>query len=332
MLCLAASFAIASSTGQSRTLGAEDPLWTRLNRSVVQIKAASTTVGIGVLIDQQGLFLAHSSSADSAGPYLGSIGGRVLSLKKRAQDVETQLTLFRADGWEAQFGRPVRVAPQGTDVGEKLLAVTINGPVRAHLTSNDRVGQMRPSLRYAPLSEISLEAGLAQTSGAVAFNTRGELMGVFGATLSSGTEEPEAAAAGRFALQSQKLVGGAVSRFGPGPVTVGYAIGPTLLDRVVEGFRSPDRKVMHPTIGVFYKSHPKGGVVLETVMPNSAAEAAGLLEGDRIKSAGGTVVKSPIDLAVILFDQTPGDQLELVILRDGEEVALQVIVGSSSPE
>ncbi len=309
---------------------AQDPLWGRLQRSVVEIQFAAEVSGVGVLIDNRGYFLAHSNSVSPIGLSLGMIGGRLVSMSVLKTDAETQMSLLRADAWKKEFGTPIRVAPQGSAVGERLLAVTVKGPVRAELTSKSKVGQMRPSLRYAPLSEITLEGLGSETQGALAFNSRGELVGVLGAALAQPSRKAASGFGGGGFGNPDVEIRSLAPTYGPGAVTIGYAIGPDLLDRVVDGFRTPNHEVRHPTIGVFFKTGPKGGAIIEAVMPGSTAFTAGIALGDVIREAGGTPIKTPVDLAVVLFDQRVGGSLELKVERNGEIYDVTVEVGSTS--
>ncbi len=64
--------------------------------------------------------------------------------------------------------------------------------------------------------------------------------------------------------------------------------------------------------------------VVDEVMPQSAAEAAGILPGDRIVELNGARIERFEDLQR-LVSQRPGVPLRLVALRDGEHVALNVV-------
>ena len=63
---------------------------------------------------------------------------------------------------------------------------------------------------------------------------------------------------------------------------------------------------------------PKGALVA-SVSPNSPAAKAGIKQGDVVLSAGGRPVKSVSDLPRIVAAISPGEKLDLTILRSGKE-------------
>jgi putative serine protease PepD len=60
-----------------------------------------------------------------------------------------------------------------------------------------------------------------------------------------------------------------------------------------------------------------GGAV-SAVTPDSPAEAAGLLEGDVITKVDGNLINDSTGLIVAIRANAPGDQIELMVLRNGE--------------
>jgi putative serine protease PepD len=85
------------------------------------------------------------------------------------------------------------------------------------------------------------------------------------------------------------------------------------------------------------------GVIVQTVVKDSPADKAGLeaghtsatingtevrLGGDIITEANGGKVKSMEELVEVIQDSKPGDDLELTILRDGQEKTADVTLGT----
>jgi hypothetical protein len=66
------------------------------------------------------------------------------------------------------------------------------------------------------------------------------------------------------------------------------------------------------------------GVRLSGVKPGSPAERAGLREGDLLVGMDGTPIRSLRDFVGVLRRHEPGDQVEVVVLRDGTEVRVKV--------
>lgn len=71
------------------------------------------------------------------------------------------------------------------------------------------------------------------------------------------------------------------------------------------------------------------GAVVTEVAAGSAAEAAGVQEGDLIQSVDGEPLDEPGVLVELIAAREPGDEVELAIMRDGEELILRAVLGAS---
>ncbi len=74
------------------------------------------------------------------------------------------------------------------------------------------------------------------------------------------------------------------------------------------------------------------GVIIAQIMPGSPAEKAGLKIGDIVLSVDGEKVKSVRDLQFKIMKTPPGNELKLVVLRDGKEIQINVKVGEMPEE
>jgi len=304
-----------------------DQAWRQVSRSIANLQSPDgRTTGLAVLIDNKGLFLAHQVAVSDVS-IQATIDGRLLSLKQVASDDQTQLVALLAENWQAGEVPVVGVAQAEIKEGETLLTATVGGPVQSELVANDRAGVMKPSLRYTPLQELNLERTTSAVGGALVFNRRGELVGVLGATL-----EPIQVAKVKMGSADSGARGGVAAPpgalFGPQGLTVGYALGPNLINRVVKGFRSPDRKVEHPSIGVFFKGSTRQGALIELVKEGSPAAKADIRVGDLVTEANGRPIRSPVDFAVFLFNQDVGQTIQLRITRGDQQMSVTVAVGS----
>ena len=75
-----------------------------------------------------------------------------------------------------------------------------------------------------------------------------------------------------------------------------------------------------------------GGVLVEAVVPQSAAEISGLRPGDVILRAANAPVKDTRDLAKIIEPLAPGDVVELTVLRDGVGQIIALKLGMAVEE
>ncbi len=75
-----------------------------------------------------------------------------------------------------------------------------------------------------------------------------------------------------------------------------------------------------PRIGI----NERLGAFIEQVAPGSAAERAGLVPGDLILSADRQTIKQHVELQRIVQGHKPGESVELIIMRQGRPITLQV--------
>jgi S1-C subfamily serine protease len=70
-----------------------------------------------------------------------------------------------------------------------------------------------------------------------------------------------------------------------------------------------------------------GGALVENVFDDSPASAAGLANGDVIVQIDDEPVSSMSELVVVLRTYEPGARVTLEVLRDGELISREVVLG-----
>ncbi len=280
---------------------------------------AGNPFAVAVLIDDRGYFVAHTSSLVYEPLTAKMSGGVEVKLGRIGYDKETQLVLLGAHNWVPGKRQAVRLAPT-VKVGE-LMVATVRGPVRGMLTSDSRPGLFLPSQRYVPLAEIQFETKDVPVGGAIVFDNSGGLVGILGAILQPTLPETTSE---RIEATNQQVK----NAFGPAGLTVAYALGPTILNRVVDGFKRDDHKVDHPSVGFFFKAGSgPGQVVVDEITPGSPCDVAGVKTGDLIMMANGVPIGNVIDLAALLFGLEPGSTLTMRLYRQGEQIDVKMTVG-----
>jgi len=81
-----------------------------------------------------------------------------------------------------------------------------------------------------------------------------------------------------------------------------------------------------PRLGMALGLDRDSGVIISDVSPQSAAEAAGLQTGDVVLSINGKNLRQSSDLALAVFEGTPGGQLKLEIQRGQEHLSKTVAI------
>ncbi len=71
-----------------------------------------------------------------------------------------------------------------------------------------------------------------------------------------------------------------------------------------------------------------GGVLLGDVRPGGPADLAGIEGGDRIIGMAGTKIDNLYDMTFALQDNKPGETIDVVVIRDGEQKTLRATLGS----
>lgn len=109
------------------------------------------------------------------------------------------------------------------------------------------------------------------------------------------------------------------------------------------GFAVPSRTVIAYTEGIVagtpleaaflgvrgeFASGGQAGALITQVMPGTAAEAAGVMVDDVVIAFDGVLVQGIDDLAAQVRAHRPGDMVGMVLLRGGDEMTIEVTLGS----
>ena len=72
------------------------------------------------------------------------------------------------------------------------------------------------------------------------------------------------------------------------------------------------------------------GVYVNDVVPDGPADQAGLFAGDVIISVDGVEINESSDIIEARDAHSAGDQIDIVIERDGEQMTFTMIIGDSA--
>ena len=70
------------------------------------------------------------------------------------------------------------------------------------------------------------------------------------------------------------------------------------------------------------------GAVILQIEPNTAAQAAGLQQGDRITAVDGEPVTGSADLGRAIRNAGAGTKITLTVVRNGQTIEVQATLGS----
>jgi serine protease Do len=72
----------------------------------------------------------------------------------------------------------------------------------------------------------------------------------------------------------------------------------------------------------------RNGAILHAVYSGTAADAAGLREGDILLTFGGEKIFDESDLTDMIDDREPGDRVSIKLVRDGEKMTVDAVLGT----
>jgi putative serine protease PepD len=118
-----------------------------------------------------------------------------------------------------------------------------------------------------------------------------------------------------------------------GSVGLGFAIPVDIAERVADAIVA-DEPVEFGYLGIEGgdAAGDQAGALVASVVPGSPADDGGLQDGDLVVEADGEPVNSFGDLGVIIRRHDPGDELDLVVNRDGERQDFTITLGSTADQ
>ena len=142
---------------------------------------------------------------------------------------------------------------------------------------------------------------------------------------------------GALANRDGEIIGINVAYLPPaqtGAVNIGFAIpydtAVSVADQLIETgevsspYLGVDVADLSPEDARRFGLEVESGSIVETVEPGSAADEAGVRAGDIIVTLEDDRIESTLDLLGALRDYQPGDTVQLTVVRDGDELTLDV--------
>jgi Do/DeqQ family serine protease len=270
--------------------------------------------GSGVVVSEDGYILTNHHVIDGAEKIeVEFAGGKVLEAKVVGSDKPTDLALLKvnasglhplplADSDTVQVGDVVLAVGNPMGLGETVTMGILSAKGRS---IGGAVGDYQDFLQTdAPINHGN--------SGGALVNTKGELIGINAQILSNSD----------------------------GNIGIGFAI-PANMARHVMTDLQKQGYVRRAQLGVTVQPmtadlaaslnvKQAGGVIVSSVTANSAADRAGLKQGDVIASFNGQPVHDLNMLRNRVADTEPGSKATVMVLRDGTEKTVTVTLDSAS--
>jgi S1-C subfamily serine protease len=336
----------AFEVGQVSTVQASDSelslpdLFARVDKSVVQITDSDETdpldsrLGSGFVYDTNGHIITNNHVVSGGGRLDVTFpDGTVYRASLIGSDPFTDLAVLYLEDVPPEKLAPLPLADSSAiRVGEQVAAIGnpfgLSGSMSAGIVSG--LGRLIPAQEAGDFSipdVIQTDAPINPgNSGGPLLNMRGEVIGINSAIFST---------TGQFA-------------------GVGFAIPSNTIDKVVPSLITSG-SFRHPWLGVAGSDmtpgiaerlgleEPRGFLVME-VVAGSPAEQAGIRAGDEDATIDGVPIKLGGDVIVGVDNKTVrkiddilvylqrekavGDELQLTILRDGQEMQITAVLGA----
>lgn len=270
--------------------------------------------GSGVIINSDGYIVTNNHVvADADEIEVALHDNRTYDAQVIGTDPNTDLALIKIN--EKDLATIPMVDSDEIEVGEWVLAVgnpfNLNSTVTAGIVSAKSRSINILRRQYAIESFIQTDAAINPgNSGGALVNLQGGLVGI-----NSAIASPTGAYSGYgFAVPSNivnKVVGDLLEY---GTVQRGY-LGVTI--RNVTGNLAQEEGL-----------DVTEGVYIDSVMSESAAEKAGLREGDVVIKVDGNSITKSSELQEMIARHRPGDEVELAIDRDGDVIERSAVLQS----
>jgi S1-C subfamily serine protease len=279
--------------------------------------------GSGMVIDSDGLILTNNHVVEGASSISVTLAdGREVDADLVGAIPENDVALVQARDVEdleaVSFGRSgdLRVGDPVVAIGN---ALGLGGTPSVTAGIVSALGRELDAGNGVPLSDlIQTDAAIYQgNSGGPLVNAAGQVVGVNTAVALS--QANGAAENLGFALpidQLQPLI--EELKDGGGDVEIGAFL----------GVRTQPLDLVQPQVLERLGIETETGAFVTDIVPNSGADEAGIEAGDVIVEIDGQRVEDPADVGEIILDHEPGDEIEIVVERDGEEQTIEATLGS----
>ena len=261
--------------------------------------------GTGVVITADGEILTNAHVVDGASKVSVLFSDSIdpISAVVLAKDVGNDLALLKIDA--TGLTPAVFADPESIGVGDEVVAVGFaldldGGPTvtRGIISALNRtIENGDGALDGLIQTDAAISSG---NSGGPLVNSRGQVVGINTAVFTS-------------------TAGTAANNVGFS-ISVGEAL--PVIDELRAISNGAERIEGYLGVGLQGRDDGGRGAVITEVAPDSPAFDAGLEAGDIVVSAGGTPVDGQAAFVAAIRDQSPGDTIEIQVLRSGDRLTL----------
>ena len=309
----------AADIARSSVLFVDKAVAERANSDRLQSALPSDAFGMGFVLTSDGWLMSHAAAFPKGHLPLESyavVGGRTYRVKQVVKDNFTNALFLRIDA----AGLPIAAFGSSNDLttGGSAFSFNKSGGIRRLDVAafDDLAVATSAELRWSSerMQEVIHVSGTdGVLPGAMILSRKGEIVGLFAGNDSAG---------------SYLVPREAFSRVIGGVLKEGVAVRPYL------GIRYFDltRVMGSGAVGRGALLVPSLDGKFLAVARKSPAEAAGLRAGDIVLTVNGQEVSAKVALSDLLTDYDAGDNVLLMVERDGTNFRMETTLGTATPQ
>jgi S1-C subfamily serine protease len=262
--------------------------------------------GSGFVVDSQGHIVTNDHVVEGADQFRVRFGedGEPIDAKLLGKDPSSDLAVLEVDPSKVQGGvRPLDLG-SSSDLSPGDPAIAIGSPFGLEGTVTSGIVSALGRTIQAP-NGFSI-SNAVQTDAAInPGNSGGPLLDGQGRVIGVNSQ---------IASESGSNSG------------VGFAVPVDEVKQVVPALIK-GQEIKRAFLGVSSSIAPDGGATVQDVVSGGPAERAGVRAGDRVVEADGRPVREPDDLSAVVNGHRAGDEISVVVERNGERRTLNVTLG-----
>lgn len=270
--------------------------------------------GSGVIIDSQGHILTNAHVVAGGSDFLVTVGNRDYPATIVGTDPSSDVAVLKI---EATGLVPIDIGDSGAvKVGQWVMAVgspfglekSVSTGIVSALKRSETMAMETGSSVYSNMIQVDAAINPGNSGGALV-DAQGRLIGM--PTLIQSTSGQSAG------------VGFAI------PANYAMEIASQLIDTgtAIHPFLGVSVQTVDASVAAQYGLSVDKGAYIASVQEDSSASEAGIEAGDVVIEIAGERIDTADDLLVEIRAHRPGDQIDIVLVRDGEELTVQPILG-----
>ncbi len=279
-----------------------------------QQQQRQSSLGSGVIVDTQGYILTNNHVVEGADEIEVALSdGRKTRATIVGTDPESDLAVIRINlpklpaitigqPDQAQVGDVVLAIGNPFGVGQTVTLGIVSATGRDHLGIN----------RYENFIQTDAAINPGNSGGAL-IDTQGNLIGI------------------NTAIYSQS--GGSLGIGFAIPISNAKSVMESIIrsGHVVRGWIGVEPQELTVELAESLNLTQRSGSIITAVVRNGPADKAGMKPGDLMLSIEGKPIRDTTQMVNLIADLTPGSTARVMVLRRGQETALNIVIGKRPP-